>query len=132
MHDFSVATTEIGSVFSFCSGPDLNLDFHKGAPYANLYTNLDMGLGKRPFNSGGGAGAGPNAGSFQTFWNLKSKQALTLPKADFGPYINFIGLQTRDPAAARFMRASWLQDPSFSVFPDNLWAAMKKKRLGWV
>jgi hypothetical protein len=131
MHDFSVATTEIGSVWSYCSGPDLNLDFHKGAPYANLYTNLDMGQGSRPFRSGGGDGAGPNAGSFQTFWNLKSKQPLSLPSADFGPYLNFVGLMTRDPSAARMARGSWMQDPSFSVYPDSLWTAMKRKRVGW-
>eukprot|EP00775_Hariotina_reticulata_P003015 gene3015-3295_t len=128
VHDFTVATAEMGSVWSNSWGADLNLDFHKGAPYANLYTNLDMGAGSRPFRSGGGAGAGPNSASYQTFWNLKSRQPLQLPDGGFGPQINFVGVWTRESASAR-VNLRWLQD--WGQYPQDLWASMRQRRLGW-
>ncbi|WIA15873.1 hypothetical protein OEZ85_012625 [Tetradesmus obliquus] len=126
VHDFSVATAETGSVWSNSWGADLNLDFHKGAPYANLYTDLDLGQGSRPFRSGGAAGAGPHAAAYQTFWNLKSRQPLTLPDAGFGPLANYVGLQTRDSAALRVRARA-----EAGAFPQDLYASMKKKRMGW-
>ncbi|WIA36046.1 hypothetical protein OEZ86_007405 [Tetradesmus obliquus] len=126
VHDFSVATAETGSVWSNSWGADLNLDFHKGAPYANLYTDLDLGQGSRPFRSGGAAGAGPHAAAYQTFWNLKSRQPLTLPDAGFGPLANYVGLQTRESAALRVGAHS-----GAGAFPQDLYASMKKKRMGW-
>jgi hypothetical protein len=36
VHDFTVATAELGSVWTNSRGADLNLDFHKGGPTLNL------------------------------------------------------------------------------------------------
>ncbi|KAI8464294.1 MAG: pectin lyase fold/virulence factor [Monoraphidium minutum] len=127
-HDFTVATAEHGSVLSKSWGRDLNLDFHKGAPWGNLYTDLDLGAGTRAFKSGGGAGAGPNSASYQTFWNLRAAQPLQLPDNSFGPQLNFVGVQTRDSASAR-VAVRWMQDGG--GFPQNLWLSMRQKRLGW-
>lgn len=133
VHDLTVATAETGSVFSKSWGTDLNLDFHKGGPFSNLYTDLDMGAGTRPFNSGGAQGAGPHSGAFATFWNLRSGgKRLALPDPGFGPALNFVGVAgvgTRDPAASRSAAASWLTDGSAS--PPNLHESMRKRRLGW-
>jgi hypothetical protein len=98
----------------------------QGAPYANLYTDLDLGQGSRPFRSGGAAGTGPNAAAHQTFWNLKSRQPLTLPDAGFGPLMNYVGLQTRESAALRVGARS-----DAGTYPQNLYASMRKKRMGW-
>jgi hypothetical protein len=38
-HDLSVASLETGDVFRDVKGEDVALDFHKGEPYANLYTS---------------------------------------------------------------------------------------------
>jgi hypothetical protein len=64
----------------------------------------------------------------QTFWNLKASQPLKLPDSSFGPQINFVGIQTRDNAAAR-VAVRWMQDGA--SYPQNLWLSMRRKRLGW-
>jgi hypothetical protein len=87
-----------------------------------------MGAGTRAFNSGGGQGAGPNSGSWQTFWNLKSAGPLALPGDGFGPQINFAGVQTRDSAAAR-VAVRWAQQDG-EAHPRDLWEAMRRRRLG--
>lgn len=124
-HDFSVATGETCSVFASSWGTDLNLDFHKGLPNTNLYTDLQLGAGSRVFRSGGGV-SGPHAAGYNTFFNLKSAQAVALPPAaEFGPLalMNFEGVLGRDAASAR-------QDTR-PLVPSNLWLAMRSRRLGW-
>ena len=41
---------------------DLNIDCHRTAPWANLFTVLSLGLGTRPFASGGRSDRGAHAG----------------------------------------------------------------------
>ena len=53
VHDVSISGYESGSVFANGYGADLNLDFHRSSPYANLFTNINHGLGNRPLESGG-------------------------------------------------------------------------------
>lgn len=133
VHDLSVATAETGSVWSRSWGTDLNLDHHKGGPFSNLFTDLDMGAATRAFNSGGAQGAGPHSGAFTTFWNLRSAgKPLVLPDAGFGPALNFVGVAGvggRDPAASRTTTPSWVMDGGAD--PPNLHEAMRKRRLGW-
>lgn len=69
---------------------------HPG-PHNHLFSDLNFGLGTRPFASGGDPPRGAYAGSNNTFWNLRATQPsggaplLKLPACDFGPQLNFIG-----------------------------------------
>jgi hypothetical protein len=50
---------------------DINFDHHRAAPYANLFSNINAGLGGRLFESTGNSNNGPNTGGFATFWNIR-------------------------------------------------------------
>ena len=54
MHDITVARCA-GNVCAHGQGVDLCFDHHKYAPYENLFTDIDVGLGTRPWQCGGGA-----------------------------------------------------------------------------
>jgi hypothetical protein len=69
VHDFSMQGAESGTVVRHLRAPDFNVDFHRGLPYANLYSNCDHGIGSRPYASGGAQEAGPHAGAWNTMWN---------------------------------------------------------------
>lgn len=70
------------------------MDHHGRAPYGSLWTNLDMGAGTRPFQSGGSANRMPHSAAYSTFWNLTAAKALALPANDYGPLLNFVAFQT--------------------------------------
>jgi hypothetical protein len=53
VHDLSVAAGANGNVFRNARAADMNLDFHRQAPYSNLFTNIHAGEGNRPWESGG-------------------------------------------------------------------------------
>ncbi|EFN55088.1 hypothetical protein CHLNCDRAFT_58107 [Chlorella variabilis] len=76
-------------------GLDLNVDYHRAGPWANLLTNTDFGLANRPFASGGRGDRGANTGRGSVFWNVYpggGEGALSLPaKCDFGPLLTFYG-----------------------------------------
>lgn len=51
---------------------DINMDHHRAAPYAVLWSNINTGFGSRTFESSGdGGGNGNHSASFITFWNVK-------------------------------------------------------------
>ena len=97
VHDISLSHAA-GVVVSKGKGVDLCLDHHKRAPYEILFTDIDLGLGTRPWKSGGGAGLGKNAGARVTFWNLRAAGSLAEPAKDFAPWtINLVGVDTGRP-----------------------------------
>lgn len=62
-------------------GVDLNMDFHGNVPYANLFSNLQLGLGTRPFTTGGNKLKGLSSASYGTYWNIR------VAKPDLGSLI---------------------------------------------
>lgn len=97
VHDISVSGTA-GVVVSQGKGLDLCFDHHKRAPYEILFTDIDLGLGTRPWKSGGGAGLGKDAGARVTFWNLRAAGPLPEPAKDFAPWsINLVGVDVGRP-----------------------------------
>ena len=119
LHDVSIEWYTHGNVISDGSGSDLNLDHHRGAAFGNLFTNLSLGKGSRPFASSGAHGRGPHAGAYNTYWNLISDNCWTLPDADFGHSLIFAGAHSAAPC-------SFPRDQSFSalIHPRNLHDAM--------
>ena len=120
LHDLSIEWFTQGNVFSDGSGIDVNLDHHRGAAFGNLFTNLHLGKGSRPFASSGAHGRGPHSGGFNTYWNLLSDSCLTMPDADFGHSLRFAGAQSTEPCSSP-------HEQSFSglMHPRNLHDAMQ-------
>ncbi len=92
IHDITVETAVRGNVFSMGRGVDINLDHHKKAPYQNLFTQLHLGAGARPFASSGPQNGGPQSAARNTYWSIHADGALDFPPKDFGPRLNFVGV----------------------------------------
>jgi hypothetical protein len=129
VHDISVEWYALHTVFSNGSGIDLNMDHHREANYASLFSQLDVGAGKRPFDSGGSGNRGPHAGAYNTYWNIRGAEPLQLPPPDFGPLLNFIGVGTN--ARKVDSRYQWFieQIDHSKLCPADLHRAMKAHRL---
>lgn len=111
IHDLTVSRCA-GNVFSRGTGVDVCLDHHKRAPHANLFTDIDLGDGSRPWPSGGGDALGKHCAAWGTFWNLRANNPIATPFDGFGPKAtNLVGLG-RD------------------VTPADLHAAQLARRLG--
>lgn len=66
-HDITVARVTMLNVFSRCKGYNLNLDHHRGGPFGNLFSDIDLGCGLRPFGSSGLPENGAHAGRGEMF-----------------------------------------------------------------
>lgn len=84
IHDITASARATGNVVMAGGGRNLSLDHHRRAPYANLYTDLDLGDGARFLVSGGGRALGRHAGGWNVFWNLRSRNPVHVPPG-FGP-----------------------------------------------
>ncbi|WIA08908.1 hypothetical protein OEZ85_008326 [Tetradesmus obliquus] len=127
VHDISVTGTEHGTVIMNGAGFDINLDHHRMAPYQNLFTNIDVGLGSRVFYASGDANWGPHAGVFSTFHNLQSDMRFLLPSDDdFGANLTFIGLPSDDPRDPPGL--GWHVELLTRPFPPNLYTSFTNTR----
>jgi hypothetical protein len=128
VHDISVEWYALHSVFANGRGADLNMDHHREANYSSLFSNLDCGACKRPFNSGGSGNRGAHSGAYSTFWNVSGKAPIQLPPADFGPLLNFVGLDLKE--GQKNLTDQWLIDSpgSVGVCPRDLHEAMRTRR----
>ena len=128
IHDITVQSA-IGCVFAGGRGINLSMDHHRWAPYENLFTDLDGGLGSRLFQSSGGGMRGQHTAAGETFWNIRCKTPLPWPKS-FGPdQINIVGLPvTNQPVLNPDGR--WQENilPG-QLQPADLHAAMLARRL---
>jgi len=132
IHDISLCLGA-GNVFSEGRGIDLCFDHHKRAPYENLFTNIDLGQGSRPWRCGGGWALGKHCAGRGTFWNLISRDPIPYPFEDFGPpSMNLVGLRSSDPAATEY-NGRWLEATSGTpITPPNLHQAQVQKRAAQV
>jgi len=128
IHDITVSRSW-GNVASNGRGVDLCFDHHKRAPFANLFTNLDIGAGTRMWRCGGGRSLGRNCGAFGTFWGIRAKKSQAHP-GRFGPAsINLVGVETSRPSKTD-PNGIWFEaiEPE-SLIPRNLHEAQLKRRL---
>lgn len=131
VHDISVEWYALHTVFSNGRGVDLNMDHHREANYSSLFSQLDAGAGKRPFDSGGSNNRGPHAGAYNTYWNIRASGPLKLPAAGFGPLLNFVGVGVGSEGKIPDSPYQWLveQIEPASLCPTDLHQAMKVRRL---
>ncbi len=128
VHDLTVEHSA-GNVFRRGRAADLSMDHHKKAPHANLFTDLDLGVGSRPFRSGGGAALGLHSGAWGTFWNLRARKPLEPPPSGFGPdALNFVAFGP--PGAAKAPGGVWWEPlPPERLVPADLYLAQRERRL---
>lgn len=124
IHDITISSSSSMNVVMDSAGFNLNLDHHRTAPFANLFTNLNMGHGTRPFASGGRGDRGAHAGRGNTYWFLRSASGrpLYLPGCDFGPILNFVGPYNGFPCPGK----GWMVRPLYQM-PPNLYRAQRWK-----
>jgi hypothetical protein len=129
VHDFTFGWYTTAAVVRRASGTNVNFDFHRSAPYGNLVTNCNLGAATRPFASGGSSNRGPNAGSWQTFWNLQGAKSISLPANTFGPDLNFVAINSTSVVPPLY---SWFKEDisNGQLVPRDLYQAMLDKRLG--
>ena len=128
VHDLTVEHSA-GNVFHRGKGVDICFDHHKRAPHANLFTNLDLGEGKRMYRCGGGADLGKNCAAWGTFWDLRAK-APQKWNANFGPdLMNFVGVETREKPVLDPEGRWWEPIPPAQLYPQDLYEAQLNKRL---
>lgn len=71
IHDITVQGYGIGNAITNGRGVDLTLDLHRNAPYGTLFSNLDVGAGRRVFDASGRGDRGAHAGAHTTYWNIR-------------------------------------------------------------
>jgi hypothetical protein len=128
IHDISFERGA-GNVASAGSGIDLCFDHHKRAPYDNVATDIDLGLGTRMWTSGGGANLGRHCAAHGTFWNIRAKKPQKHP-GDFGPpTMNLVAVATEE-ASITDKDGIWLEAilPA-EIRPANLHEAQLARRL---
>lgn len=129
VHDISVEWYALHTVFSKGRGVDLNMDHHREANYSSLFSQIDCGVGTRPFDSGGSGDRGAHAGAYNTYWNIRAAGPMKLPPPDFGPLLNFVGVG--GVGAGPDSPARWMveQFAPAALCPAELQEAMRAGRL---
>lgn len=129
IHDFTVLRCT-GNVISAGSGVDLSFDHHKYAPYANLFTDIDVGAGNRTWKCGGGADLGKHSAAWETFWNIRAARPQSWPPKAFGPdLMNLVAVQSEEPAVKE-PNGKWFEPiPPAELEPKDLHKAQLERRL---
>ncbi len=130
IHDISVDHGAAGNVASNGRGVDLCFDNHRDFPYANLFTNIDIGAGTRIYASGGGNALGKHSAAWSTWWNICAARPQPFPPADFGPdSLNFVGV-TSDEKPVTENNGRWFEPLSpTGLQPADLYKAQLAQRL---
>lgn len=118
-------------VVSNGKGLNVNGDMHRGAVNHCLWTNLDLGKGSRPFDSGGAKTRGSHAARGNVWWGLSASRrastaAWALPQCDYGPLLTWVG--NFSPVGA-CPAQRWLVEARRGLSPPNLHVAMVNSRV---
>lgn len=130
-HDITLSEGSTGNVFSNGSAVDLAMDHHRHAPYENLFTQIDAGLGTRLWSSGGERALGKHTAAGAVFWNIKTKQTVAMPPADFAPNGGLViaGMKMR-PRKSEVGTNHFESLSPENLEPPNLYRAQNLRRLG--
>lgn len=129
VHDLTVSGSSM-NVFSRGSGVDLCFDHHKRAPFANLFTDIDLGAGTRMVRSGGGDALGKHSGAWTTFWNIRAARPQSWPPANFAPdLVNLVGVFTKE-GPIKQAAGKWFEPIApAALTPSDLHEAQLQRRL---
>lgn len=130
LHDVTVTRGSAGNVVRDGRGEDLNFDHHKYANHANLFTNIDAGVGTNIFRSGGGANLGRHCGAWTTWWNIRTERPVSFPGGWATDMINIVGVLS-DQEAVTDADGRWFEPiPPPRLRPANLHESQLRRRLG--
>ena len=112
-HDLSVESEfSKFNVFRNGKGTNINIDHHNHAPRNNLFTNIDLGLGSRPYESGGAVG--PYGISInETYWNITAVKDMPYNYVGYGT----AGIKSKNNVAVGIKTAQSSEMPNV----DNNW-----------
>ena len=84
---------QVQAVFTQGGGVDISMDHHRSGIVGNLFTEVNLGAGKRPFKSSGRGDRGAHTGVGGTFWNVHTSSGapVQMTTCDFGPNLTFVG-----------------------------------------
>ncbi|NQT36278.1 MAG: hypothetical protein HQ581_02250, partial [Planctomycetes bacterium] len=130
LHDITVSSGSTGNVACNGRGEDLNFDHHKYANHANLFTNIDAGVGTNIFHSGGGAKLGRHCGAWTTWWNVRTERPVRFPAGWATDMINIIGVRSDAPSVTD-ADGRWFEVIAPErLRPADLYQAQLERRLG--
>lgn len=122
LHDFTVQALANGNVASKSKGVDINFDHHGEAPYENLFSDIDIGLGTRPWESSGRN----HSGARETFWNIRARQAHS--RLPHWPQVNIVGYQPSDWRLQRDPDSQWIEIVRAAITPADIHQAQFERR----
>jgi hypothetical protein len=130
IHDITMVRRSAGNAVHSGRGIDLAFDHHKYANHANLFTDIDAGVGTNIFHSGGGAKLGRNCGAWSTWWNIRTQRPVRFPARWAPDMINIIGVRPKGKSQTA-LDGRWYEviEPA-KLRPPNLYEAQLKRRLG--
>jgi hypothetical protein len=130
IHDITMSRGSAGNVVMGGRGEDLTFDHHKYANHANLFTDIDAGVGTNIFMSGGGAKLGRHCGAWTTWWNIRTQRPVRFPAGWAPDLINLVGVVATDPSITD-AEGRWFEvfEPG-QLAPQNLYEAQRQRRLG--
>jgi hypothetical protein len=138
-HDATVSTAECGTVIARSRGADFNVDHHRSAPFANLFTRIDAGRGNRPLESSGDARNGPHSAAWPTYWGVRGERPFYYPPLVggrstpgwFAPLAQFVGFRaaegSRPPEGVGAM-GWWAEGNAPRAWPEDLHESMRRTR----
>ncbi len=129
IHDVTMSRGSAGNVVRNGQGEDLTFDHHKYANHANLFSDVDAGVGTNIFRSGGGAKLGRHCGAWTTWWNIRTDRPVEFPAGWATEMINIIGVRT-DGQGVTDPDGRWFEVivPQ-RLRPRDLYEAQLKRRL---
>ena len=96
----------MGNVFSGGTAVDGTIELMYGAPYGNLFTDLDLGAATEPF---GWVARGQDMSSYNTFWNIRASKPITIPPTTWGPVVNWVDVMGAVMVSTKMLTPTWHQ-----------------------
>jgi hypothetical protein len=132
IHDITMTSGSAGNVVCDGRGEDLCFDHHKYANHANLFTDVDAGVGTNIFHSGGGAKLGRHCGAWTTWWNVRTDRPVGFPAGWATDMINVVGVRS-DGQSVTNADGRWFEVIAPGrLCPPDLYEAQLERRLGTV
>ena len=138
IHDTTVVKTMMVA-WQQGKGKDLNLDAHRYATYATLYSDVDVGDGQRVFTTGGIRGQGFPIGAYTTYYNVHKHDgsAITIRNTTEengecsygGFYISYVGNYVPQSSYCKENFVA-LVPADGRLSPQDLYAAQLARRFG--
>lgn len=130
IHDITMTSGSAGNVVRRGRGEDLRFDHHKYANHANLFSDIDAGVGTNIFFSGGGAKLGRHCGAWSTWWNIRTERAVRFPTGWAPDMIQLVGVRSDAPPLTR-PDGPWFEPiPPDELQPQDIYQAQLRRRLG--